>query len=250
MKRLALSLILMAGACGAPRTSAATETDGGQQITVRIHNFAQVESSVLVKAERITDDILNEAGVQVVWRDLWIRQLPAKEPICEIPLSPTDLVLNLLPQSMSSRFHLRIGALGVALEDAEGGLGSSAWIFYDLVKDAAVRGQLTQEALLGTVVAHELGHLLLSKNSHSAFGLMQANWSGKELAAVERHTMYFSSSESKRIRQAVIARWQARERKSAGEVQTQCSSFRWNRLESEQSRHQEAKDEVRCAALP
>ena len=59
--------------------------------------------------------------------------------------------------------------------------------------------------LLGTVIAHELGHLLLSTNSHSAFGIMRANWSAKELWAVEHRAMYFSSSESKRIQKAIMA---------------------------------------------
>jgi hypothetical protein len=90
-------------------------------------------------------------------------------------------------------------------------LGFEAWIFCDLVQDAAINGQLTQSVLLGTVIAHELGHLLLSTNSHSALGLMRANWSSKELWAVEHRAMYFSSSESERVRQAVIARRQSRE---------------------------------------
>ena len=209
---VAFSLILATIAYGAPRTSVTDGTDGDKQITIRIHNYAQVKSSVLLNAERTTDDILQEAGVEVVWIECSTGSIPAKEPACETPMGPTDLMLNLLPRSMSERFHLRIDAFGVALEDAERGLGSNAWIFCDLVKEAATQRQLTQSVLLGTVIAHELGHLLLSTNSHSAFGLMRANWSGKELSAVEHRAMYFSSSESKRIHQAMIARRQSRER--------------------------------------
>jgi hypothetical protein len=209
---LELSLILVVGVCGVPRASTAAGTDDARQITVRIHNYAQVESSVLVKAERTKVDIFHEAGLQVVWLDCWTCQIPAKEPVCQIPIGPTDLILNLLPQSISRRSHVTVGALGVALEASETGSGFEAWIFCDLVKDAAIHGQLTQSVLLGTVIAHELGHLLLSTNSHSAFGPMRANWSSKELWAVEHRAMYFSSSESERIRQAVIARRQSRER--------------------------------------
>jgi hypothetical protein len=209
---VALSLIWATIAYGAPRTSVTDVADGDKQITIRIHNYAQVESSVLLKAERITDDILREAGVDVVWIVCSASPIPAKEPSCETPMVLTDVTLNLLPESMSRRFHLRGDAFGVALEDAEGGLGSDAWIFCDLVKDAAAQRQLTQSVLLGTVIAHELGHLLLSTNSHSAFGLMRANWSRKELSAAEQRAMYFSSSESKRIQQALMSRQQSRER--------------------------------------
>ena len=209
---VALSLIWATIAYGAPRTSVTDVADGDKQITIRIHNYAQVESSVLLKAERTTDDILREAGVEVVWIVCSAGTIPAKEPSCETPMVLTDVTLNLLPESMSRRFHLRGDAFGVALEDAEGGLGSDAWIFCDLVKDAAAQRQLTQSVLLGTVIAHELGHLLLSTNSHSAFGLMRANWSRKELSAAEQRAMYFSSSESKRIQQALMSRQQSRER--------------------------------------
>jgi hypothetical protein len=209
---VALSLILATIAYGAPRTSVTDATDGDKQITIRVHNYAQVESSVLLNAERTTDDILQEAGVEVVWIECSAGSIPAKEPACETPMGPTDLMLNLLPRSMSERFHLRIDAFGVALEDAEAGLGSNAWIFCDLVKEVAAQRRLTQSVLMGTVIAHELGHLLLSTNSHSALGLMRANWSGKELSAVEHRAMYFSSFESKRIQQAMMSRRQSGER--------------------------------------
>jgi hypothetical protein len=209
---LTLTLILATRACGAPQTSVAAGTDSANQITIRIHNYAQVESGVLANAERTTNDILQGAGVEVVWIECSAGNIPTKEAACEIPMGPTGLALNLLPRSMSGRFHLGIDAFGVALEDPEGGLGSYAWIFCDLVKDGAAQRQQSRSVLLGTVIAHELGHLLLSTNSHSAFGLMRANWSGKELSAVEHRAMYFSSSESKRIQQAMMSRRQSRER--------------------------------------
>jgi hypothetical protein len=200
---LALSLILVTTGYGAPRNSVPPGTDTAKQITIRTHNYAQVESSVLVDAERITDDILKEAGVEVAWIEC---SAGAKGPTCDTPMGPTDVLLNLLPRAMSDRLSLRADAFGVALENAEGGLGFDAWIFCDLVKDAAAQRQLTRSVFLGTVIAHELGHLLLSTNSHSAFGLMRANWSGKELWAVEHRAMYFSSSESRRIQQTMMSR--------------------------------------------
>lgn len=213
---LAWSLILATTACGAAtNTSVPPGTHRTSQVTVRIRNYAHVESGVLLAAERITDDILQKARVKMAWMDC---STGAKEPTCDTPLGPTELVLNLLPRAMSDRLSLRADAFGAALESAEGGLGSDAWIFCDRVKDAAAQRQLTRSVLLGTVIAHELGHLLLSTNSHSAFGLMRANWSDKDLSAVEHRAMYFSSSESKRIQQAMISCWQSRERLLRAEV--------------------------------
>jgi hypothetical protein len=203
-------------------TSVAAGSNGDKQITIRIHNYAQVESGDLVKAEQIADDILQKAGVEAVWIECLAGHTPTKEPACQTPMGPPDLMLNLLPRSMSDRYHLRLDAFGFALEGEDGRFGFYAAIFCDLVKDAAAQRQLTRSVLLGTVIAHELGHLLLSTNSHSALGLMRANWCGKELLAVEHGAAHFSSPESKRIQQAVMARW----RSAAGSVQAQTQIIR------------------------
>ena len=200
-----VSLILAMSAYAAPHSSASAKNAGERQIRIRIYNYAQVDSGDLVNAERITDDILHQAGVEAVWMECSAGDIPAKDTACKIPFGPMDVRLNLLPQSMAARFELGADKFGVALENAEG----VAWIFCDLVRDAAAKEKLTRSVLLGTVISHELGHLLLSTNSHSPFGLMKAKWSGKELLAVEHRAMYFSSSENKKIQQAVIARQQS-----------------------------------------
>ena len=219
---LVLGLILVTRTCGAPETSVAAGRSGDKQITIRIHNYAQVESGDLVKAERIADDILQKAGVEAVWIECLAGQTPTGEPACQTPMGPTDLMLNLLPRSMSDRYRLRLDAFGFALEGEDRRFGFYAVIFCDLVKDAAAQRQLTRSVLLGTVIAHELGHLLLSTNSHSALGVMRAHWSGKELLAVEHSATHFSAPESKRIQQAVMARW----RSASGSTQAQTPIMR------------------------
>lgn len=203
-------------------TSVAAGRNGDKQITIRIHNYAQVESGDLVKAERIADDILQKAGVEAVWIECLVGQTPTGKPACQTPMGSTDLMLNLLPRFMSDRYRLRLDAFGFALEGEDGRFGFFAAIFCDLVKDAAAQRQLTRSVLLGTVIAHELGHLLLSTNSHASFGVMRAHWSGKELLAVEHSATHFSSPESKRIQQAVMARW----RYAAGSTQEQTPNMR------------------------
>jgi hypothetical protein len=203
---LALGLILGVSPYGAAKTFSREGLGSDKRITIRVHNYAQIDTSDLLKTEQITDDIFRETGVEAAWLECSAGDAPAKDPACEIPMTPMDLELNLLPRSMSQRFLLGADRFGVALEDAQGGLGFDAWIFCDLVKDAAAKKHLTPSVLLGTVIAHELGHLLLSTNSHSAFGIMRAKWSNEELSAVEHRAMYFSSSESARIQKAVTAR--------------------------------------------
>jgi hypothetical protein len=110
---------------------------------------------------------------------------------------------------MSRRLHLGGHVFGVALEDPQGDFGSHAWIFCDLLKDAAAQSGVNQSLLLGAVMAHELGHLLLSTDSHSTSGLMRANWSSEELLAIRQKALHFSSGETRRIQKAVMARHQS-----------------------------------------
>ncbi len=52
-------------------------------------------------------------------------------------------------------------------------------------------------ALLGHVLAHEIGHLLLRSNSHSVSGIMSARWTGEELRRLSEGAMFFTPLESK-----------------------------------------------------
>jgi len=191
---LTTALLCAHAVCGAARSGS------DNRITIRVHNYAQIKASELIKAERITDDIWSQAGVQLTWIECSERTSSVKNAACEIPASPTDLAVNLLPRSVSRRFEFGADTCGVALEDAQGGSGFDAWVFYDLVKNAATKEDLTPAASLRTVIVHELSHLLLSTNSHSAFGIMRANWSSKELRAVEHRAMHFSSSQARGFR--------------------------------------------------
>ena len=53
--------------------------------------------------------------------------------------------------------------------------------------------------LLGCVIAHEIGHLLLGLNSHSGSGIMQRRWERKQITQVMTGTPLFTH-EAKLIR--------------------------------------------------
>jgi hypothetical protein len=83
----------------------------------------------------------------------------------------------------------RDDVLGDALLD-ERGVGYYAYAFYDRVQRIAEEHGLGH-ALLGNVLAHEVGHLLLGSKSHSVSGIMAAHWNGEELRRVSEGTMFF-----------------------------------------------------------
>jgi hypothetical protein len=55
-------------------------------------------------------------------------------------------------------------------------------------------------------MAHEIGHLLLGSNSHSATGIMRAQWSRKDLQRASLEILRFTPAQAERIRADVLAR--------------------------------------------
>jgi hypothetical protein len=180
-----------------------------KQITIRVRNYARIESTVLLKAETTANKILQEAGAETAWVLCFDGNTWSNDMACTNLPGSMDLTLNVLPFPAPQASRLRGEEFGFAIEDGEQGFGSVAWIFYEPIKSFALEKELSLTQLLGHVLAHELGHMLLGANSHSGVGLMRAQWSNRELHAADQGGLFFSDSESRRIQNAVLARWQA-----------------------------------------
>jgi len=140
------------------------------------------------------------------WVECVVGQNELPEGACASPVTPLDLVLNLLPRSQAQHLHSQDKILGVAVEATGENFGIFASVFYDNTKVCATQWQLDLPPLLGLAIAHELGHLLLGTNSHSSRGVMRAFWSGKELLAAAQRGPSFSSSEKNRLQITLNAR--------------------------------------------
>jgi hypothetical protein len=216
---LALSVVLAAssyggeldgpGAMQGPQEAVMPRTVSPRTITIRIRNYAQVKPSVLNQATKAASDIFRGAGVDSVWVECSVGQTFLPDSSCSNPVTPLDLVLNLLPRSRTQNLHLRDEVLGMAMETTAQDFGAFASVFYDSVELCAAHRGLDLSHLLGHVIAHELGHLLLGANSHSGHGVMRACWSGKELVAAGQGGLSFSASEQHRLQTVLTARTQA-----------------------------------------
>ena len=182
---------------------------GDSQITIRVHDYAEVKSGVLLQAERSAGNILRKSGIESNWVVCRVGETPSADAACTRSMTPLDFVLNLLPRSMAQRSNFQDEVFGVAVESAEKGFGFYASIFYDHVKDCAAHEHLDLAPLLGHVIAHELGHLLLGTRSHTVHGLMPASWTNKHLQAAERRALTFSAPEAQRLQIAMMTRRQS-----------------------------------------
>ena len=217
--RLILALALGASTCGVVRASHAGTKDELGTITIYVYDYADAKPRVLLEAERAAAGILEKAGVETVWVDCPRDDASPRNLACVASADPTHLILRVLPYSMSNRFRQVHGdAMGFAALGER--FNCNAWIFYGRVKDFSLEQQLTLERLLGAVIAHELGHLLLGENVHANTGLMHGYWTNREFLEIESGRIIFSDTESKRIQSGVIAR-----RQVAGAVTAEVSSL-------------------------
>jgi hypothetical protein len=81
---------------------------------------------------------------------------------------------------MSRRLKVAPDVMGMAIVTAQGG-GRIAYVLFDRVMKAARAARSGVTDILGVVMAHEIGHLMLPDGSHSDSGLMRADWKTKEL---------------------------------------------------------------------
>jgi hypothetical protein len=226
---LLLSLFVVVGAAeftmgraakAAPQNANSVETtsqsfvktpaqDWHPQIIVRVHNYAQVEASVLLGGEQIAADIVREAGVDTVWLACSAGEGLHGEAGCAKPQTPLDLNLNLVTSAQRKQFRLVDDTYGFAIGSMNKEFTCDAWVFYDLLKDAALKFQMNTAHILGNIIAHEFGHLLLGANAHTSWGLMRARWSPEQLLAADRGELSFSNVERARIHNSVVARHQA-----------------------------------------
>jgi len=212
MNGLILSLLVAASAHAAPQAALRAQPNEEKQITLRIRNYARIESGVLLKAETTANKILQEAGAETVWVVCFDGSTWSSKVACTNLPGPMDLTVNVLPFSKSQALPPRGNTFGYATEDGAQGFGCDAWIFYGPIEAFAEERELSLAQLLGHVFAHEVGHMLLGANSHSGIGLMSAHWSSRELLAADQGGLFFADSESRRIQRAVLARWQVHSR--------------------------------------
>jgi hypothetical protein len=173
-------------------------------ITLRVYNYVQAKDAALRQAEIDASAILSTGGVEARWVDCPTSHAVLKDfPNCQSPEKVTDYAVSILPATMAERLEHSEDALGSANESASG--FGRAQIFYDKIHMTAGGDTAPFSVLLGRVMAHEIGHLLLGDNMHSRTGIMQAAWANRELGMMAGTEMTFTEKQWHRIEARLAA---------------------------------------------
>jgi hypothetical protein len=179
--------------------------DLSSKITVLIYNYAAIPSETLAKTEAEAARIYQHSGIKIQWAHSPLSPAEVGQfPGCTLSPWPTWLVLRILSQPMAEGLRRAQDSFGFAI--AEDGFAIIANVFAHDAEQLSNSSGMPVEVMLGHVIAHELGHLLLGPLSHGSTGIMQCPWRKKELENVARGFMMFTPGEAKRMRANIRAR--------------------------------------------
>jgi hypothetical protein len=197
-KCIFLGLILSFGAF---RAWAEDEQSGDVFVTIAVHNHAGVAANTLVQMERTASSIFKEAGVNVDWVNCDLPPVAVEiAGSCRITEFPKHLQLTIARRSK----NLTDSVFGVSYL-GEDGSGCYSNVFSEPAEELHARLYVNLGTLLGHVVAHELGHLLLGRNAHSDTGIMRPHWNERDLAKAGKGELLFTRAESQTMREKVAA---------------------------------------------
>jgi hypothetical protein len=165
-------------------------------VRIRILDYARIANDVIAQAQQRVIDIYKIIGVQMRWQVTICPPDPSSS-VTETELS--DFVLIVLSPNMSRRMKIAPDVVGMAIVPPQGG-GRIAYVLFDRVTLVARTARSEVTDVLGRVMAHEIGHLMLPDGSHSGSGLMRADWNIKELHRPLHSAFEFTSSQGEAMR--------------------------------------------------
>jgi len=176
------------------------------KLRLRVYDYVGIPPWVMTRALKDVKFIFGHAGVVVTWNLCTQGEAPA---VCSQAPGPLHAVVRIVDRSVP-------GA-----DDRQLGYASESYITvnYPRVQEVAARSGVRPDRILGCVLGHELGHVLLGPNSHSTAGIMTAAWKNRELKLLRMMPLGFLPAQEKRIRAQVIAEQQQTAFRAAGEVQ-------------------------------
>jgi len=161
-------------------------------IRVRVNDYAQVSPGTLSGAEREAARIIGKAGLRTDWVNCPANStLEVAQDPCKEPLQPMDIVLRLIPQPQNNKYDDSVFGFAVVP------IVASVYVNYAVEKAKRDNAEFEIPFVLGNVIAHEIGHLLLGLNSHSESGIMQKRWQSNHVRQAVTGNLSFTEEQGR-----------------------------------------------------
>lgn len=186
----------------AAATCAAREAQQGLNIEVHICNYSTVSDQSTAVAEQETATIFERIGVTLAWVTCSAAPRDGVR-VKEFGDAPPVFIIRILSNSMADKLRAGGGIIGSARLPVDDSFGEVADVYADHARGLWHGKEF--DVMLGRIIAHELGHLLLGKTEHSGVGIMKARWGSRDAEPANQGAKFYPS-QAKRIRAQIIAR--------------------------------------------
>lgn len=183
-KASGLAMILSMGLASVTgvETAEASET---VTVRVRVENAADIPRRIIDGAQADATRIYRDAGIEIVWLNRDDEETRGNRVIRVI-----------VPTLKGADTYLRLGHVDKnALAEADAGT-RLIHVFWERLQTSASRQGREEGGLLGVVLAHEIGHVLLPGAGHSPTGVMRAAVEVRMLAPLR-----FTNQQSEAMRE-------------------------------------------------
>lgn len=176
-------------------------------LRVRVYNVAHVGSRDLAEAERVADAIFEQGGIATGWKEGAADNKEELSMDFSSNLAPSgrcvtppagEIMLQFLNNTPKRSLP---GSLGFALPCAT--FGITVTVFVDRCEGVLRVSSVSLSQVLGHVMAHEIGHMLLGPNSHTTAGIMSERWAQADWMMVSRQNKAFLLWQATRIRETI-----------------------------------------------
>jgi hypothetical protein len=171
------------------------ETAFEANLVVRLYDYAEVPRRVLTGAEQQTTTVFLRAGIQLSWMECGLSEADKERFVdCEHVTDPLRLFVNIIPQLMAAA--LPPGRFGTSF-------ARHAVVLNRQVEQTAADQGFPKALVLGYVMAHELGHLLLGKDSHG-HGIMMGTFGRRDFERAAKGELIFTPQQAEQMRARIL----------------------------------------------
>ena len=192
---LNVGLALTSGFTGLGHIAAAASSETSSAITVHVHNYAGVAPKTLTETEEVATGIFRKAGVEIRWADIVLTAESSRANSADhSTFTLADIQLSIFPREMYERTRVPNNVMGLAP-----GTGQDRRLVGAHCGGRMER-QVSKAQLLGHAIAHELGHLLLNQQVHSAQGIMRGEWGFTDYRDMTSGMLLFTPQQAELLR--------------------------------------------------
>jgi hypothetical protein len=207
---LSAGFALASGLTGFSHIAVVAASENRPTITIHVRNYAGVAPQTLTEAEKVATEIYRKAGVDIGWANVPLAaengQLNSAR---HQTITLADIQLNIFLDDTVGLSGLSNNVMGLA--PGTGPDRRAVYVFntkvrtlYWRLSNVYTNGDLDRYVsmgqVLGHVIAHEVGHLLLNQQVHSPHGIMRGEWTFVDFRDMTSGMLLFTPEQAEYLR--------------------------------------------------